>query len=68
MLSCSGHGQVGPGGEHQHLGAPHGEHHTVAAAAGQHPDQQGKHLSLEQIIHYLTVGQHVISQYYNMSS
>lgn len=35
----AGHGQVGPGGQHQHLGAPHGEHHAVAAAAGQHPDQ-----------------------------
>lgn len=44
VWSCSGHGQIRPGGEHQHLGAPHGEHHAVAAAAGQHPDQQGKHL------------------------
>lgn len=42
VRSCSRHGQVCPGGEHKHLGAPYGEHHAVAAAAGQHPNQQGK--------------------------
>lgn len=42
LQSCSGHGQVRPGGEHQHLGSPYGEHHAMAAAAGHHPDKQSK--------------------------
>lgn len=40
MQSGAGHGEVGPGGEHQHLGSPHGKHSAVAATAGQHPNQQ----------------------------